>query len=62
MGARCKVWQMLGYDGVSFRLSKEIAVLFPTMGEDKNGWLNDCSVLYSGLRLHSVERGGIAEA
>ncbi|KAF8533390.1 hypothetical protein BDD12DRAFT_865649, partial [Trichophaea hybrida] len=40
-----KSWQMLKYDGVSFQLSDEILVLFQTMGEDKNRWLKDCSVL-----------------
>jgi hypothetical protein len=52
-----KSWQMLKYDGVSFQLSEEIVV---TMGEDKNRWLRDCSVLVDSIYA-ALSKGGIVE-
>ncbi|RPA93678.1 hypothetical protein L873DRAFT_1815520, partial [Choiromyces venosus 120613-1] len=38
-------WQMLRNDGTSFQLSEKMHVLFYNMGEDRETWMKDYSVL-----------------
>ncbi|KAG0639089.1 hypothetical protein HOY80DRAFT_1001257 [Tuber brumale] len=39
------VWQMMTYDGKSWRLTEQFLSLFPRMGTDKERWIRDYSVL-----------------
>ena len=40
-----EIWKMLEYDGTSFRKSESITVIFDTMDEDKQRWLDMSSCL-----------------
>ncbi|KAF8454351.1 hypothetical protein BGX38DRAFT_1328574 [Terfezia claveryi] len=38
-------WRMLSYDGVLFRVTEKLHVMFETMGKDKDRWMKDYSLL-----------------
>ena len=53
-------WQMLEYDGTSFRMSESIAVIFGSMDEDKQRWLDSSSCLV-GCVYFALSNGGIVK-
>ena len=53
-------WQMLEYDGTSFRMSESIAVIFGSMDEDKQRWLDSSSCLVDCVYF-ALSNGGIVK-
>jgi len=44
-------WRMVKYDGKSFSKTEIMMLVFDTMGEERERWLNDCSVVIDCLKL-----------
>jgi len=55
-----KSWQMVEYDGVSFRMTEEMIVLFSKMHENEKRWLSSHSVIVGCLNF-ALNNGGIAK-
>ncbi|KAF8418383.1 hypothetical protein EV426DRAFT_318548 [Tirmania nivea] len=53
-------WRMLSYDGVSFRMTENLHVMFETMGKDKDRWMRDYSLLVDCVYA-ALSNGGIVE-
>ena len=53
-------WQMLRYAGKSFQMTHKFLFLFGDMGNDKEGWVKDCSILVDCMNLNfALSNGGI---
>ena len=50
-------WRMVSYDG-GFRITEKMELLFDTMGEDKQRWMEDYSMLVDCLNV-ALSNGGI---
>jgi len=55
-----QVWQMLSYDGASFRMTREITVVFNGMDEDEESWMKEGSVLVDCMFV-ALSNGGIVK-
>jgi len=44
-------WRMVKYDGKSFSQTEIMMLVFDTMSEDKERWLNDCTAVIDCLNL-----------
>ena len=55
-----KIWQMVEYDGVSFRMTEEMIVLFLKMDKNEKRWLSSHSVIVDCLNF-ALNNGGIAK-
>ena len=51
-------WQMLSYDGASFRVTCEMHVLFDGMEQDKELWMKENSILVDCIYA-ALSDGGI---
>ena len=47
-----QVWRMLGYDGKSFKLTREFMAIFERMDDDQAEWMGNCSVLVNCILSH----------
>ncbi|KAF8430029.1 hypothetical protein EV426DRAFT_660083 [Tirmania nivea] len=52
-----ETWQMLEYDGASFRKNEYITVVFDSMGEDKQRWMDNCSAVVDCIYFALGNRG-----
>ncbi|KAF8420079.1 hypothetical protein EV426DRAFT_613370 [Tirmania nivea] len=55
-----KPWQMIEYDGVSFRMTEEMFVLFLRMDRDQKRWMREFSVVVDCIYF-ALDHGGIVE-
>ncbi|KAF8472011.1 hypothetical protein BDZ91DRAFT_717027 [Kalaharituber pfeilii] len=53
-----KSWQMIEYDGKSFRMTEEMIVLFPTMDRNSKRWIEHYSVVVDCIYF-ALSHGGI---
>ncbi|RPB28869.1 hypothetical protein L211DRAFT_243864 [Terfezia boudieri ATCC MYA-4762] len=53
-----ETWQMIEYDGISFRLTEEMFVLFTRMDRDKKRWMREFSVVVDCIYF-ALSHGGI---
>ena len=53
-----ELWQMIEYDGKSFRMTDSINVVFGTMGEKKERWMKEGAVLVDCINF-ALTNGGI---
>ena len=47
-------WRVLSYDGASFQVSERLFAMFESMGEDKERWTKDYSLLVDCMRYWGV--------
>ncbi|RPB25944.1 hypothetical protein L211DRAFT_782284, partial [Terfezia boudieri ATCC MYA-4762] len=55
-----ETWQMLEYDGASFRKCESITVVFDSMGENKQRWMDNCSAVVDCIYF-ALSNGGIVK-
>ncbi|RPB13386.1 hypothetical protein P167DRAFT_112262 [Morchella conica CCBAS932] len=55
-----ETWRMLRYDGISFKMTRKIEVLFEGMGQEKGLWMKDYSALVDCMYV-ALSNGGIVK-
>lgn len=51
-------WQMIRYDGISFKITEKMDVLFGTMGENQQRWIKEYSILVDCMYM-ALANGGV---